>query len=303
MYWYSTIPTVMRFPWYAIYKAPCKDPFSFNFIHDMDGADSLLAVAIVFLILTWVSTFLRCYVRHWMLRSFAIDDWIAAVTLILFTIFVGFTIEGSRNGLNDHLPPNAPYELGTVQLKWFLLATLVYILTITTLKVSIGYTLLRFAPNKKYRIIIWIVVAVTTVVGIFYFFFLLTECSPPSRFWTAHAEHPKCRDPRITGGAALVLSGVNALTDWIFGLLPIGIVWKLKMSKFQKTVVSGVLAMGIFASIATIVRIESIIVFATAVEDPQRGILLWSITEPGIGLTAISLAALRPLISRFSVRM
>jgi len=39
-------------------------------------------VAILFLILTWISVSLRCYVRALMMKSFGMDDWLAIVALV-----------------------------------------------------------------------------------------------------------------------------------------------------------------------------------------------------------------------------
>lgn len=45
----------------------------------------MLIVAVVFLILTWISFALRVYVRAILLRSFGWDDWIMLLTICLST--------------------------------------------------------------------------------------------------------------------------------------------------------------------------------------------------------------------------
>jgi hypothetical protein len=47
-----------------------------------DRGPQVMAVAILFLILTWALTMLRCYVRVSMTRLFRSDDWFALVTLV-----------------------------------------------------------------------------------------------------------------------------------------------------------------------------------------------------------------------------
>jgi hypothetical protein len=39
-------------------------------------------VAILFLILTWISVALRCYVRVFITKLFRVDDWLAVATLV-----------------------------------------------------------------------------------------------------------------------------------------------------------------------------------------------------------------------------
>jgi hypothetical protein len=47
-----------------------------------DRSREVLAVAVVFFILSWVSVALRIYVRAFMLKSFGHDDWIMLLTLV-----------------------------------------------------------------------------------------------------------------------------------------------------------------------------------------------------------------------------
>jgi hypothetical protein len=47
-----------------------------------DRSQQVLAVALVFIILAWITVGLRVYVRAFMLRTFALDDWLIVVTLV-----------------------------------------------------------------------------------------------------------------------------------------------------------------------------------------------------------------------------
>ena len=47
-----------------------------------DRGHEILAVAIPFLVLSWVTVGLRVYVRAGMLKSFGMDDWAMVVTLV-----------------------------------------------------------------------------------------------------------------------------------------------------------------------------------------------------------------------------
>ena len=53
-----------------------------NFVPMEDRGHELFAVSIPFLVLSWVTMGLRVYVRVGMLKSFGIDDWAMAVTLV-----------------------------------------------------------------------------------------------------------------------------------------------------------------------------------------------------------------------------
>lgn len=49
----------------------------------MEGrSDQVLAVALLFISLTWLTVGMRCYVRIGMLKSFGYDDWMMLATQV-----------------------------------------------------------------------------------------------------------------------------------------------------------------------------------------------------------------------------
>lgn len=49
-----------------------------------DRGPQVAAVAILFLILSWIFVSLRCYVRAIMMKNFGTDDWLAVATLVRY---------------------------------------------------------------------------------------------------------------------------------------------------------------------------------------------------------------------------
>jgi hypothetical protein len=100
-----------------------------------------------------------------------------------------------------------------------------------------------------------------------------------------------------TLGITYALAAVNAAADWAFGTLPLFIVWDLKMKLKTKLLVGGILAFAAIGSTGTIVRMFYI---RTLMDGPDflyatTDVAIWSTVEPGIGITAGSVACLRPL--------
>jgi hypothetical protein len=62
----------------------------------------LVAVAITFLILTYISVGLRCFVRIRITRVFAVDDWIMLVAQLIFTLSCAFILRGIHYGIGRH---------------------------------------------------------------------------------------------------------------------------------------------------------------------------------------------------------
>ncbi|CAN9185123.1 unnamed protein product [Alternaria alternata] len=101
-----------------------------------------------------------------------------------------------------------------------------------------------------------------------------------------------------TLGITYALAAVNALADWGFGLLPFFIVWGLEMRPKTKVLVASILAFAAIGSTGTVIRMAYI---HTLVEGPDflyatTDVALWSTIEPGIGITAGSIATFRPLV-------
>jgi hypothetical protein len=132
---------------------------------------------------------------------------------------------------------------------------------------------------------------ITEVVGAF------TDKDPVSEFWNNHPASQKCMPKATTLGITYALAAVNAAADWALGTLPFFIVWDLKMKFKMKLLVAGILAFAAIGSTATIVRMFYI---DTLMDGPDflystTDVALWSTIEPGIGITAGSIACLRPL--------
>lgn len=113
------------------------------------------------------------------------------------------------------------------------------------LKFSIGIMLLRIAASKLHKAIIWVTIAVLEIYGAFFFFLFVLQCRPSAYFWTQYTGGKgTCIDPRITVDATYVYSAVSCAADWTLGIIPIFIVWDLKMNPRKKLAVAMILAMG-----------------------------------------------------------
>jgi hypothetical protein len=91
--------------------------------------------------------------------------------------------------------------------------------------------------------------------------------------------------------------GMNALTDWLFSLLPVTVIWSAAIPRSTKISAGCLLGLGSLASIASLIRLAYIpgIQASPTFLQNSSSIACWSIVEPGLGIIAASLAALRPL--------
>ncbi|KAF2737005.1 hypothetical protein EJ04DRAFT_488685 [Polyplosphaeria fusca] len=231
-------------------------------------ANEVLAVAILFFALTWLTVSLRIYVRGFMLDTWGRDDTAMAVTLF-----------------------------------WYL-CELLYIVLSCTLKISLGIFYMRVAVQNWHIWCIKLLMIGTVVFGSIYFFLVMFQCIPVSEFWNNHPASSRCIPKAPTTGISYALGALNASADWGFGLLPFFIVWSLQMNVKTKMLVAGILAFASIGSTATIVRMQYLHTLTNG-EDflwATTDVAIWSTVEPGIGITAGSLATLRPLLQSWLFR-
>ncbi|KAI1330141.1 integral membrane family protein [Xylariaceae sp. FL0255] len=149
------------------------------------------------------------------------------------------------------------------------------------------------------------------------FFFNLIQCDPVAAQWdyTILEKDPKawCVSATVVVDGAYALSVLSILSDWFYAILPIPMIWDVKMTVEAKLIVSLVLNLGVFDSIATLIRLK----FLADLTDTQltyfvslsrfseknlrvagTDVMVWTLVEPGIAITAASLVTVCPLLRK-----
>ncbi|OHE91883.1 integral membrane family protein [Colletotrichum orchidophilum] len=258
------------------------------------NGDALSATAITFLVLSWLSVVLRCYVRAFMTKGFQADDWLM---LIIFTITCSFILLGVNDGLGHHNQA-LDQQREVSALMYQSLATATYVLDMLFIKLSIGLFLLRLSNSKLYNWIIHISLAIITVWSVVIFFWNLFQCSPVEAQWDYAIPNSKCVSPDAVVTAAYSISAMTILSDWLYALLPIPMIWSVKMTKQAKATVIVILGLGIFASIATLIRLKFLADLSDLSDILFTGTdaMVWTLVEPGVAIVASSLVTIRPLL-------
>ncbi|KAL2210664.1 hypothetical protein CC79DRAFT_1366047 [Sarocladium strictum] len=263
-------------------------------------ATEIAAVAYTLVILSSIATALRVYCRSWLIKSFALDDWLAVAAQILFIVFCAYEITGVKYGTGRHIPDIDAEDIPKAMQMWWTCEPL-YVLTNMAIKASIAIFLLRICVHKYHKIIIWTVTGITEVYSLFFFLLFVLQCRPTALFWLRYTASPPeghCLDATVVSNAFYGYSAISCLTDWTYALLPIFLVWNLQMNRSTKISVIVILAAGVIASSATIVRFPYLNTL-TDIDDflySTSDVAIWSTVETGIGITAAAVATLRPLL-------
>ncbi|KAE8380959.1 hypothetical protein BDV26DRAFT_110369 [Aspergillus bertholletiae] len=261
-------------------------------------SEQIFIVTIIFLGISFISVCLRCFVRLRLVKAFGWDDVFMVFAMALNILFALCGITGAVYGMGRKLEDVEDGYIETA-LFWWWLGQTSYVFTCVVAKISIALALLRLTVAKLHTMLLWVVIAVSTVVGLVFWFMLTFQCHPVEHFWQ-RTKPGTCIDTQHLIDMAYVYSVFATICDFVLGLLPIALVWNLQMNARTKAALAGILSLGCIASAAVIVRIPYLHNYKAAeFLYATTDISIWSNVEAGLGITAGSLVTLRPLFRWF----
>ncbi|OGM42499.1 hypothetical protein ABOM_008346 [Aspergillus bombycis] len=168
------------------------------------------------------------------------------------------------------------------------------------MRLSIGITLARFAPSRVHLYFLYGTIALSTVAGVFAFFFATFRCSPVSYYWDKTSGQGICHN-EIEVRVIYFYSVIEAVFDLAIGILPALFINHLELNRRTKFAIAGLLGLGCLAFAAVIARIpfthlmtEASFLYETTI------VAVTSDVETGIGIIAGSFMVMRPAFSMFT---
>ncbi|KAH8205155.1 hypothetical protein TruAng_000720 [Truncatella angustata] len=248
--------------------------------------------------ITVPAMFLRLWTRLKISRSFGIDDWFMVAAMVSFTVNTAVVSGAASHGVGRHSADLTPAEASLALHFWYY-CYLTYCTTMILSKTSVAYFLLRLSPFPVHRAIIYVSLGCTVVCGIAFFFMAMFQCWPIHYFWNRIPGTGSCVLIDVIINFTYAYSAFSIITDFAFTILPIWLIWQLRMDLKTKLALIPILGMAAVASCAVAVRLAY-------VEDFRGNEFLWSIsdiafwsqTEEGLAITAGCLATLRPLFRK-----
>lgn len=254
-----------------------------------------IAVAII----DTLAVALRLVARHRSKAAFAADDWWIVGSLIplycMLAAGITLTVVG---GLGRSIT-----ELSLTQLSTFLKITmcsmLTYSLTLTSVKISLLILYRRIfdtAAFRKKSLVVGIACIVWWVVEVFMEVF---QCHPfAAAFDPTSLFTDRCIDIQ---SFYIGITASNIGLDVILFLLPLHMVWKLKLSAKQKIALSGIFSIGLLACIAGAMRIRFVLNLKEVdITGSSAEGYLWSQIEPATAILCACLVTYRPLFANIS---
>lgn len=180
-------------------------------------------------------------------------------------------------------------------------------MAMTFIKVSIALTLLRIQQKSlSWRIFLYTLMAIQTLYGVLNLFFnLLIACRPLAAAWDINMQLSKtgtCVSYEIQRIVSNVGSSINITIDILLALAPSTFLFKLNRPLRERIFVCALMAMGIFASIASIIKTVIVRGYGDQTLNPEEilpmGIALctWTVLEQLLGVLAACVPAMKNIL-------
>ncbi|KAK4125816.1 hypothetical protein N657DRAFT_654352 [Parathielavia appendiculata] len=239
---------------------------------------------------------LRIWVRAKIVRHVGADDWTIIAAMLVMFVEMMVIIPQVQVGGGRHVQYIQPPENVVKGLHLNFVTQPLCLISLCFTKVSVGLFLLRLTPSRNFRYIVIGMIVFTIMSHTGNLLTVFFQCRPLALAWDSSVKG-ECIPPSHLKFAAFFNSAVAALTDVVFALLPVPILWNVQMNWKVKSAVAGILSLGIFAAASAIVKItflESYGKHGDFLWD-SVDITIWTTVEINIAIIAASFPCLKPI--------
>lgn len=267
---------------------------------DVNRASMLYAFTWTLCSLSLVIFGLRMYTRAKLTKNLWWDDWFIMISVLFtLTFSIMWSVYAGRGyARHEHyLRPEQRSDAG----KLSVISRSCCIMAIATGKISVAFLIQRIQGPGKWRTWLLRFCSVTVfITALFAVIFLFAQCQPARALWTPSmikAGTGHCWNPIPVNNYDIVIAGYFAFLDFALAIIPIDIVWKLKIATKKKLLLCALLGMGIFAGVCAAIKTSQLrtVTKKTDITFKLAGYLLWNALEVNVVIIAACIPTLRPL--------
>ncbi|KAF4556680.1 Hypothetical protein D9617_1g085590 [Elsinoe fawcettii] len=253
-----------------------------------------IAVVTLSLVLSSLCVGLRFYVRASMIKSFGRDDWVLLAAHVVYCAHAPLLIAYAANILHNGLVPTFLTSFEILEFQGW-----IYAIDQVLIKGALAAFFLKVLPKNSWqRKVIWISFTLFGIFTTVFGFLNLFQCGDPLDL---ENPTPTCLSLTALQRLSYTSAACNTLMDWLLTLMPITVIFRAQMSRRTKISVILLMLLGALASIISIVRIPYIDLGVIGTYDTFTKVtpfIMLALWENCVGIMAVSLAALRPLVRK-----
>ncbi|KAJ5415564.1 hypothetical protein N7465_004259 [Penicillium sp. CMV-2018d] len=233
---------------------------------------------------------------------FGADDWTMVLTMALLIPLSALSVVLANSGLGKDMW-TLPFDNITHILYVYFWDELLYLSILPLTKISICCFYLRIFPDRTFRTATYVAIALNVCYLVAFVLISVFQCRPIPGAWHRwyEEENYKCNHINAQGWASAVL---NMVLDIVVMVLPLRQLYHLNLSVKRKSYVICMFSLGIFVTLVSILRLNSLIHFAstTNLTWDYVSVGYWSTIECDVGVICACLPAIRSLLRRVSPR-
>ncbi|KAF2760398.1 hypothetical protein EJ05DRAFT_508938 [Pseudovirgaria hyperparasitica] len=226
-------------------------------------------------------------------------DTVCAIIAILSAFPMGvLEMIMSHDGFGRDIWTLTPDKITRI-VKFTWLTEIFYFIAVAFTKMSFLFLYLRIFPAQHIRRVVHVLIGFCIAYGLSFTIACILNCLPVTYIWNKW--HGETTGTCINfNGFAWAHAAINIASDLIILCLPIPELLKLSMNKKKKFYVIIMFSMGFFITIVSIIRLRSLIIFATTPNPTYDAVptAYWSVLECYVGIICVCLPSIRVLLSR-----
>lgn len=238
----------------------------------------------------------RFYTRLRLVRNAGLDDWIMFATYLCAVIASSLAFAGLSYGIGRHVF-YLGHENGVKAMKFDWVYQAFMIWAIITGKISVAFFILRLSNTRWHTWFLQTFNALLVILGVPCVAMTYAQCKPAALLWDPSL-HGYCWDPFRQGTYAIFQGSFGAMTDLLYALFPVLILWKLQVPLKRKLLLASIMCLGVFSAIAAAVKTYFLQQLKSRADFTYDGtsLMIWATTEMYVIIIAGSLPTLRPLV-------
>ncbi|KAJ6151530.1 hypothetical protein N7470_007127 [Penicillium chermesinum] len=257
-----------------------------------------------------IAVAVRLWAQRTYRKSWGLDDLFIIVALLIvyaevvascLALKAGAGLHQVRVLKEDQDPPNG---LSYIYINYWIVSVL-WAPGVMFIKLSILilYRRLFLVQQKWFKIALWVNAFYAAGLGISSTFVFIFQCAPVDWYWTRYRAYYGIE---MTQGTCLPQLAhlaapqfLNTVSDMAILLLPVPVIWNLKIQNARKVAVSGVFLLGCFTVGCGIARIAVIFRVSNETDVTWNNIdtVTFTVVEAGVGIVCACLPPSAPLYS------
>ncbi|KAL7931949.1 hypothetical protein V8C35DRAFT_308954 [Trichoderma chlorosporum] len=261
--------------------------------------ESLAHLSIIFVSLAGFFVILRMLTRYFHTKSWGADDALIVAALALACCMTAAYNGEAGNGFGLHSNQIDNHHK-ILAFKWFFVAQILYKVTTCLTKMSLGMLYLRIFPDRKFRLAVISVMAVTAAYTLAAVLLTIFACKPIEKSWNK-ALPGVCVNSISIWYSTSVL---NIITDLLIIVLPLNEIRRLQLPMMKKLLLGGLFSLGVFVIACTVIRMITVSPQTTASDQTyyQAVSNSWTFVETNVGIICSCLPIVWVPITRQMLR-